>query len=191
MMAANSHSLHFIFSSIGYGDIVPETDGAKLFLIPFAIIAIPSHMLLVAAVGFIISDFFNSVDAFLTRWICKKPKRPGSHTTALFMLVSVCVIWILFSGLITKRIKNWQFIDGLYAAFVTFTTIGYGDFIVEGENPLENELMCWYATVGLTLVAAMVDMILKIFQTKVDVHGAEIKFEMKRNGDNQADNICI
>ena len=123
-------------------------------------------MLLVTVLGFAISDCFNVLDAFIARKVLKKEKPPDSHSTACVMLVSLTVFWTILSGMVAKWINDWWFIDGIYCAFVTFTTIGYGDFSFGDNGSVlnENELISWYAAIGLTLLAGTVDMIIKMFK---------------------------
>ena len=164
----------FAFTT-GYGDIVPETDGGKLFLIPFAIIAIPSHMLAVATLGFIISDGFSNLESFITRKILKKPKRHSSHKFAFVMVVILSIVWIAMGACVHKFEHNWRLIDGLYFAFVTYSTIGYGDFITKKKGPLEYELTSWYTFIGLTLLASIIDMIFKMFKSKTIANAQNCK----------------
>ena len=123
-------------------------------------------MLLVTVLGFAISDSFNILDTFITRKILKKAKPPDSHSFACVMLVLVTVIWTILSGFVAKWMYGWGFIDGIYACFVTSTTIGYGDFAFSDNGPLHNEMTTWYGTIGLTLFASIVDMIVKMVEAK-------------------------
>lgn len=42
----------------------------------------------------------------------------------LLMFFSLCV-----AGLLQKYLQGWTFVEGIYAWFATFSTIGYGDYI--------------------------------------------------------------
>lgn len=54
------------------------------------------------------------------------------------LLSAMIVVWQIFSlllgsmvilGLIVGRIEGWQLFDGVYFAFVTGLTVGYGDLV--------------------------------------------------------------
>ena len=113
----------------------------------------------------LISDAFNMLDAFISRKIFRKPKRPNPHIVGFVMLIFVSVIWITFTGVMGKWKAGWRLLDGIYASFVAYTTIGYGDFVFGDIGLLGNEVISWAATIGLTLLAGIIDMILKIMST--------------------------
>ena len=123
-------------------------------------------MLTVAALGLVISDWFNSIDSFITKKILKRPKQHGSHKLALVMLVLVSILWIMIGGYVHTIEYDWRMLDGLYFAFVTYSTIGYGDFIAKDKGPLEHELTSWYTFLGLTLLASIIDIIVRMFKSK-------------------------
>jgi voltage-gated potassium channel len=54
-----------------------------------------------------------------------------SYLQALWFVSPVLLflaLWIAVIGLIVGKLENWPTIDSVYYAFITATTVGYGDF---------------------------------------------------------------
>ena len=52
--------------------------------------------------------------------------------------LGILAAYILMGAAIFSFTENWSILDGAYFCFITFTTIGFGDF-VPGRNSLANE----------------------------------------------------
>ncbi len=52
--------------------------------------------------------------------------------------IGVLTAYILAGSVIFSITEGWNILDGAYFCFITFTTIGFGDF-VPGKNTLETE----------------------------------------------------
>ena len=59
------------------------------------------------------------------------------------LLFLICMIAML--GYAVGRIENWSALDSLYYAFITATTVGYGDF-----HPLKRRSKCIAILIALT-----------------------------------------
>lgn len=60
-----------------------------------------------------------------------EPKRVKEK---VFFVANALIILLLVSGSVSSTyMENWSFLEGLYAWFITFTTIGFGDYV-----PLES-----------------------------------------------------
>ena len=46
------------------------------------------------------------------------------------ILFAIMVSLILANGLSMKHLLNWSFVEGVYFWFITFTTIGFGDYVL-------------------------------------------------------------
>ena len=114
----------------GYGNITPVTDGGKLFTIFFALFGIPIAILVLSTVG---EEILNCQKYIIrkieTEWLKKQEVSYlevkcllTSFTTIVFIILAVAI----FSF---KHQKDWTFLDSLYCWFITFTTVGFGDFI--------------------------------------------------------------
>lgn len=85
---------------------------------------------------------------------------------------SLMVVYICLASVVQVIWENWSFTDAFYAWFITFTTVGFGDFIpYEGLVPRENSFataifhICgtFPAIFGLCLVASVINALFRVF----------------------------
>lgn len=54
--------------------------------------------------------------------------KPSVYWVMLYLTIFSCSI-ACFGAAIYSNIEGWSFIDSLYFCFVSFATIGFGDFV--------------------------------------------------------------
>ncbi|XP_074101515.1 open rectifier K[+] channel 1 [Cotesia typhae] len=128
-----------VVSTIGYGNLAPTKLSSRIVMIFYAIIGIPINGILLANLG----DFFSSVFIKAHRNYksykeddCQKPKETKKFTfffQILMYLVPGIVVFIFFPAFIFSYVEEWTYDQSVYYAFVTLTTIGFGD-LVAGQN---------------------------------------------------------
>eukprot|EP00494_Astrolonche_serrata_P027595 UN27858 len=137
--------------TIGYGNFTPVTEGGQLFAIFYSLIGIlvflafmldflNSNDLMVKLLGKRIEKAYDlDPDAAYIR--AKRIRQIASWTLTIFML--------LFCLLMITHEEDWTFLEGIYFAWVTLTTIGYGDYVPEGSTDSGIE---WYGIFMLFVV---------------------------------------
>jgi voltage-gated potassium channel len=88
-------------------------------------------------------------------------------------ILSVLVLIIILMGLVVGKREGWSRADAVYYAFITATTVGYGDF--HPRKKLSKHLAIGIALVGLILTGIVV---------AVGLHAATKAFE-KTYADNK------
>ncbi|XP_014239891.1 open rectifier potassium channel protein 1 [Cimex lectularius] len=118
-------------STIGYGNLKPSTDMGRIIMIFYALFGIPFNGIVLAQMG----EFFGSV--FL-----RAHHRYKNHVYVskinllldiLIYLIPGMVIFIIAPTFLFQYFENWTFCESIYYAFVTLTTIGFGD-LVAGQS---------------------------------------------------------
>eukprot|EP00754_Rhynchopus_humris_P014665 Rhum_TRINITY_DN14405_c21_g1::Rhum_TRINITY_DN14405_c21_g1_i1::g.88239::m.88239 len=88
-------------------------------------------------------------------WFRAQADVPAAHKATfkyLGITTGVCVLWIFVWALIFAAIESWTFLEGCWFAFVTLSTIGFGDY---SPNTKFGRLMGFvFMTPGLGLMAA-------------------------------------
>eukprot|EP00794_Sanderia_malayensis_P016100 gene16100-17721_t len=173
-------------STIGYGDIVPKTDAGKIFTIIFAAIGIPIHMLMVASVGCALCGPLHTMQRYFRRRVLKKADQADEcrNMTPCIILGILLLLWLALGGFASSLTQNWTYVDGFYFAFVTLTTIGYGDYTMDARSLGSlAELINVYTVIGLILAAAVTDAIVTGLS-----NSKALKKEGKQNNQSDDDN---
>lgn len=123
-------------TTIGYGNIFPVTFGGQVFLMVFAMIGIPLCFLFIAYLGALLAQSVEYVFDFSLRERTERNRTKMILTVLLFTGVLVIVELLFFSLWIKYGLdKEMSLWDSFYFAFVSFTTIGFGNHgFYNGDN---------------------------------------------------------
>ncbi|VDO40644.1 unnamed protein product [Haemonchus placei] len=163
-----------IFTTIGYGNIVPRTITGRALSVVYAMIGIP----LVLA---ILSRFGQFLEHTITRaWLKHREKFKRAHkktkkyltsfpfeslfrTIPIWLALLFCISWICAcAALFLIWEKRWTFFTSLYFFFISLSTIGLGDVVPDHPHMLI--LMFWLVIIGLSIVS----MLLTVIQIKFE-----------------------
>jgi hypothetical protein len=76
------------------------------------------------------------------------------HLLAAWPLLGLITVVIVLLGLLVGRIESWSCFDSLYWAFITATTVGYGD--IRPKQRLSRVLAILIAFTGVTFTGLFV-----------------------------------
>ncbi|XP_060520773.1 open rectifier potassium channel protein 1 [Cylas formicarius] len=135
------HSLFFVItvvSTIGYGNLAPTTMFTRIFMIFYGLIGIPMNGIVIFTLG----EFFgNSFTKLYQRW--KKTRL--DYDTAKLGLVGQVVLYLVpgftffvfLPSTIMTVFEGWEYDVSVYYAFVSLSTIGFGDYVA-GVNDVNH-----------------------------------------------------
>ncbi|XP_020898807.1 potassium channel subfamily K member 5-like [Exaiptasia diaphana] len=159
----------FVFiaiSTIGYGDIVPETTLGRGVLIIYALIGLPIVMVTMNGTGKLLSNINMRTIIAIEKRLLKKEEHVYLNIKCYtFSLVSF-VTSILITGAVFAHTHEVSYITGLYASFVTLTTIGFGDF--RFRAPSDSSA---FAVTEVPLTLLSLTIVSCIFNTSVELAG--------------------
>ena len=95
-----------------------------------SLLGIPVTLLTLKSIGELIAKWVNTIVTKFERKFLKRSQPKHMQTKTAVVLFSVMVLSIVTGGLLLMRLPNWSFVEGVYFWFVTFTTIGFGDYVV-------------------------------------------------------------
>ena len=78
----------------------------------------------------------------------------GLHLIAVWPLMMMLAAVVFCLGLIVGRIEHWAWFDAIYWAFITATTVGYGD--IRPVQRLSRIISVLIAFVGITFTGIFV-----------------------------------
>ncbi|XP_071490728.1 potassium channel, subfamily K, member 16-like [Diadema antillarum] len=130
-----------VVSTIGYGRLAPSTQLGQSVCIIYALIGIPLSGLLVATIGQQLKNRREYVwKSLLARVTCLTSARSSAgrriaSITALFIALTLFyVVLIIIPACMFYFIEGWDWLTSQYYAFISFTTIGFGDYVA-GDGP--------------------------------------------------------
>jgi len=149
-------------TTVGYGDICPETELGKLFTVLYALIGI---VFVFAALSPLVDALMYVKEILLSP--CAPPELDDEQMAQLNLatlrssgnwgfkygaaLAGPGIIFVLGLG-IGFFVMQLNLVDGIYWSMITMTTIGYGD--ISGTKWFEKAVLCIYLP---TAVAALAD----------------------------------
>ncbi|XP_055695538.1 open rectifier potassium channel protein 1 [Lutzomyia longipalpis] len=130
------HSFYFVFtviSTVGYGNISPNSTFGRMFMIFYAIIGLPINVITLATLG----NFFGKTFSKLHNRYKQYKKSTNKHYVAMKLsliaqvtlyLIPGMLIFIFLPACLFTYFEDWPYSVSVYYAFVTLTTIGFGDY---------------------------------------------------------------
>uniref|UniRef100_A0A8C2DKQ3 Potassium channel, subfamily K, member 10a n=1 Tax=Cyprinus carpio TaxID=7962 RepID=A0A8C2DKQ3_CYPCA len=176
-----------VITTIGYGNIVPRTEGGKIFCILYAIFGIPLFGFLLAGVGDQLGTIFVKSIAKVEKMFRRKHNQISQTkirvaSTLLFILAG-CILFVTIPAFIFKHIEGWTGLEAIYFVVITLTTVGIGDYVAGGNRRIEyrewyKPLVWFWILVGMAYFAAVLSMIgdwLRVLSKKTKMEVGEIK----------------
>ena len=157
-----SHDLddkNICFHFIGYGNAVPKTVAGRMFLIIYATIGIPLMAMMLTTFGNKLQHAIRTFIIYFERKILKKNLPQNIQRKSLIAVFILTVAFLCSISAISATVENWEFSVALYVWFVTFTTIGFGDFI-PGNRPLYGVFEIVFGLISLFLGLVLIATIL-------------------------------
>ncbi|KAM6186716.1 potassium channel subfamily K member 16 [Rhynchocyon petersi] len=140
-----------IVTTIGYGNLAPSTEAGQVFCVFYALVGIPLNMVFLNHLGRGLRTYL----AFLERWE-DPPKRSQLLQLlglALFLTLGTLVI-LIFPPMVFSHVEGWNFGEGFYFAFITLSTIGFGDYVV-GMDPNKHYISVYRSLAAIWILLGL------------------------------------
>lgn len=143
----------FIFTTIttiGYGDISPDSFDGKLAILLYSSLGIPIILLVLSTNGKFILDVYNIICIAYDTNSVKASELP------VHVSVSLLATHILLGGVIFSFwIDSMSFINAVYFCFVSISTIGFGDLTPTPSTELEFLVVLGYLSTGIMILSTL------------------------------------
>ncbi|XP_023945918.1 TWiK family of potassium channels protein 7 isoform X2 [Bicyclus anynana] len=152
-----------VLTTIGYGNIVPETFWGRLFCIAYALIGIPLTLTVIADLGRVFATVVSVMAKqmpTMPKWCNRLSESNPAGQRSLYAFWAVCFLFVYLSagaGLFKMWEDDWTFYDGFYFCFITMTTIGFGDLVP--KRPKYMLLCTLYILIGLALTSTIIELV--------------------------------
>ncbi|XP_040585474.1 potassium channel subfamily K member 17 isoform X2 [Mesocricetus auratus] len=159
-------------TTIGYGNLSPETMAARLFCIFFALMGIPLNLVVLNRLGHLMQrGMHRCVQRLGGGWQDPAQARWLAGAGAL---LSGLLLFLLLPPLLFSHMEGWSYVESFYFAFITLSTVGFGDYVI-GMDPTRNYPI-WYKNIvslwilfGMAWLALIIKMILSLLETPGDM----------------------
>ncbi|NXO08764.1 KCNKG protein, partial [Oriolus oriolus] len=121
-----------VVSTIGYGTLHPKTAGGQIFCVFFALFGIPLNIVFLHHVGKMLSLLCKKLGEFLYEKGMRKKKI--KFLTLLFFLATGILVFLCLPSVFFQITEGWSYSEGIYFAFITLSTIGFGDYVVGKQS---------------------------------------------------------
>lgn len=141
----------------GYGNLVPQTFGGRLFCIIYAFIGIPGTCLTLKVIGEAIYDMGANLIKLVEERLLKRRRVLNIELkTVIFNLVLTLIVVLPLCSLIVyaREEKHWTYFECFYFTFITLSTIGYGDYVPYFGDTLDF-LLVFVALLGVAFVSSI------------------------------------
>ncbi|XP_015212319.1 potassium channel subfamily K member 16-like isoform X2 [Lepisosteus oculatus] len=137
-----------VITTIGYGNLSPSTVSGQVFCVFYALCGIPLNL-----------AFLNQLGKGLTAHLGRLERSvltAGRHETVKVLamssfLVMGTLLFLVFPPVIFSYVEGWSYGEGFYYAFITLSTIGFGDYVV-GTDPDKHYISIYRSLAGVWII---------------------------------------
>nr|XP_050848064.1 open rectifier potassium channel protein 1 isoform X1 [Vespula vulgaris]XP_050848065.1 open rectifier potassium channel protein 1 isoform X1 [Vespula vulgaris]XP_050848066.1 open rectifier potassium channel protein 1 isoform X1 [Vespula vulgaris]XP_050848067.1 open rectifier potassium channel protein 1 isoform X1 [Vespula vulgaris]XP_050848069.1 open rectifier potassium channel protein 1 isoform X1 [Vespula vulgaris] len=152
-----------VVSTIGYGNLAPTNMLSRILMMIYGLLGIPMNGILLSQLG----EFFGHVfvrahrkyksykkhqNDYAKKLTPLETRKAGLAAQIFMYLIPGFVMFIFFPAFLFSHYEGWTYDEAVYYAFVTLTTIGFGDYVAGQDNTKGNGfffvmyktfLICW------------------------------------------------
>ncbi|XP_031557461.1 two pore potassium channel protein sup-9-like [Actinia tenebrosa] len=172
---SNSVFLAFsIMTTIGYGHLTPKTSGGQIFCILYSLVAIPVAGIMLISVGSHVSLALQKFISFVEKKLLRREMGLNTEMKSTVVTFVFMILIIIFGAILTSHTDGWTFVEGMYFIFISLSTIGFGDYIInDGElnDPDDKKSVAVnftivLITVGLCVVSSVLCSVSSVIEEK-------------------------
>ncbi|KAM4770828.1 potassium channel subfamily K member 16 [Rhinophrynus dorsalis] len=164
-----------VITTIGYGNLYPSTVAGQVFCVFYALFGIPLNLAFLNLIG-------KGLNTHLVA-LGKCAQGPGGSGVmrvmmmALFLIIGT-LLFLVFPPMIFSYVEGWSYGEGFYFAFITLSTIGFGDYVL-GTDPNKHYISIYRSLAALWIIFGLAWLAL-VFNLVADLVEKLIHFRMHK-----------
>ena len=119
----------FLFAA-GYGYATPRTPAGQILCIVVSLFGIPITLLTLKSIGELTSKGVNKIVTKFEKKVLHRSEAKHVKTKSALILFTLVVLLIVVNQLVIITHRDWTLVEGVYFWFITFSTIGFGDYVL-------------------------------------------------------------
>ncbi|XP_063774913.1 potassium channel subfamily K member 16 [Pseudophryne corroboree] len=137
-----------VITTIGYGHLYPSTMAGQVFCAFYALFGIPLNLAFLNQIG-------NGLNTHLLT-LSRCTQDPGGSGVMKMMMMGLflttgSMLFLVFPPMIFSYVEGWSYGEGFYFAFVTLSTIGFGDYVL-GTDPNRHYISIYRGLAALWII---------------------------------------
>uniref|UniRef100_A0A3P9MC46 2P domain potassium channel Talk-1 n=1 Tax=Oryzias latipes TaxID=8090 RepID=A0A3P9MC46_ORYLA len=143
-----------VVTTIGYGNLSPSTVSGQVFCVFYALFGIPLNLAFLKQIGKCLSVHLSRLERRMVAVVPLKIPRTVEAVVVSLFFVSGSLLFLVIPPLLFSYVEDWTFGEGFYFAFITLSTIGFGDYVV-GTDPGKEYISVYRSLAGVWILFAL------------------------------------
>ncbi|XP_004624244.1 potassium channel subfamily K member 16 [Octodon degus] len=155
-----------VVTTIGYGNLAPSTEAGRIFCVFYALLGIPLNML-----------FLNNLGTGLRTQLAPERWEERPLRSQLLKVLGLglgltlgTLATLVLPPVAFSHVEGWSLSEGFYFAFITLSTIGFGDYVV-GRDPSKHYVSVYRCLAALWILLGLAWLVLLLSLGPVLLHG--------------------
>ncbi|XP_029350152.1 potassium channel subfamily K member 16-like [Echeneis naucrates] len=141
-----------VVTTIGYGNLSPSTMSGQVFCVFYALCGIPLNLAFLKQAGKCLTVHLGRLKRGMVSVL---PYKQTVETLAVSLFfISGSLLFLVIPPLLFSYVEGWTFSEGFYFAFITLSTIGFGDYVV-GTDPDKEYIALYRSLAGIWIIFAL------------------------------------
>nr|XP_046269901.1 potassium channel subfamily K member 16-like [Scatophagus argus] len=141
-----------VVTTIGYGNLSPSTVCGQVFCVFYALCGIPLNLAFLKQLGKCLSNYLGRLEKGMISVVPHKQTVEALAVSLFFIAGSL--LFLVIPPLLFSYVEGWTFGEGFYFAFITLSTIGFGDYVV-GAEPGKKYITLYRSLAGIWIIFAL------------------------------------
>ncbi|XP_029981757.1 potassium channel subfamily K member 16-like [Sphaeramia orbicularis] len=141
-----------VVTTIGYGNLSPSTVSGQVFCVFYALCGIPLNLAFLKQLGKCLTVHLGRLERGMVPVVPHK-KIVEAVAVSVFLLVG-SLLFLVIPPMLFSYVEDWTFGEGFYFAFITLSTIGFGDYVV-GNDPDKEYISLYRSLAGVWIIFAL------------------------------------
>ncbi|RVE66373.1 hypothetical protein OJAV_G00106680 [Oryzias javanicus] len=143
-----------VVTTIGYGNLSPSTVSGQVFCMFYALFGIPLNLAFLKQIGKCLSIRLSRLERRVVAVVPLKIPRTVEAMVVSLFFISGSLLFLVIPPLLFSYVEDWTFGEGFYFAFITLSTIGFGDYVV-GTDPAKEYISLYRSLAGVWIIFAL------------------------------------